>query len=124
MFYRVPSVITGNLIMSVRNQRNLFGYDLQHQFYEGIYRITFNIKLRLDERFQFSHVLVTDMSFVWAWMYRNSLSTKLFAGFCHLQYIWIITSSGIANGRNFVDIYTKSCHFLNKICPFIYTLFH
>jgi hypothetical protein len=46
------------------------------------------------------------MPFVGARMHRNALGTETFAVQSHFYHIGVIASAGIADGRNFIDIYT------------------
>ena len=110
VFDGVPAMITRQLVVAVRHQRYLRRHHLQHQFGKRINGISLDVKLCSDNRTNVTHVLIADVSLVRSRMHRNALRTKHFHIARHLQYIGVITASGIAQCGDFVDIYTQFRH--------------
>jgi hypothetical protein len=80
--------------------------DFQNQVDKVFGWISLNIEFCRQSWFQSPDIQVSDMPFIGAWMDRNSISTKLFTIECHLQDIWQISSPGISQGGDFIDIDT------------------
>ena len=59
------------------------------------------------------------MSFVWARVHGNSLRAKPFAVNGYLDYIWIVTSTRIAQGGDLVNVYGEASHGAKR-CIFIF----
>ena len=92
----VPTVVTRDLVMTVRHQCHLLGSHLQYQFDERVDGVALDIELRGNQRFQVSYVLVADVPLVRTRVYGDTLCAKLFYVPCHRQYVRVIATSGIA----------------------------
>jgi hypothetical protein len=67
--------------------------------------VTFDVKLSFQNGFQVPYVRISDVPFVWTWMYGDAFGPKTLAVQCHLAYIGHIASSGVADGGYFIDVY-------------------
>lgn len=103
----VPSVVAGDLIMSVRHQGDLCGTVLKDEGDEFRDGIAFDVELCCEQWFQIAHILIADVSLVGPWMNRDTLCTKAFAVLRHLQDIGIVAASRIADSGHFIDIYAE-----------------
>ena len=106
VFQCVPARIRGYRIFGVRHQRHLRRPHLLYQVNEFRYRISFNVEFDIDERLDLPYVTISYMSFIRSRMDGNSFCSESFAVASRFFHVRQISAPGIAERRDFVDIYT------------------
>ena len=72
----VPPVIRSNLSWCVWNQCYLGRAYFFHQIDKATLRIALDVELCLQDGFQVSHILISDVTFVRTWMYSDSVCSE------------------------------------------------
>jgi hypothetical protein len=77
----------------------------------------------VNHRPEIGHILVANVALIRTRVHRDALSTIFLTAFGSQNKIRNLTTSRIANGGNFVDVYTKFRHsFVPKKTGFLYFL--
>ena len=97
-------MVAGYLVVGIGHQCHLCGFHLKHQINILADGVSLDVELCGDDGADIPHILISDVSLIGAWMHGNTLCTKFFAVYCHLQDIGIVASSGIAHRGHFIDI--------------------
>jgi len=102
---RIPAVVAGQLTGGIGYQRDLFRFYFQYQIYEFLFTtIAFYVEFGVNERTQGPNIGITDMSLIGTWMHSNTVGPERLRIECHLQQVRIISTPGITQGGEFVDI--------------------
>ena len=105
----IPTVVAGDLVVTIGHEGDLCRTVLEHQSDELRDGIAFNVELRRQQRLQVAHVLITDMALVGTGVNRDALSAEALAVLCHAQHVGIVAPARIANSGYFIDVYTEFC---------------
>ena len=111
VLYAVPAGIGGESVGSIGHERYLIGFDFFYQIYELTFGVALYIELGSEIRFEYVDIGVSDMSFVRAGVYRDTVGSETLAVESYLQYIRYITATCIAECGYFIYIYTQTNHY-------------
>ena len=111
VLYAVPAGIGGESVGSIGHERYLIGFDFFYQIYELTFGVALYIELGSEIRFEYVDIGVSDMSFVGAGVYRDTVGSETLAVESYLQYIRYITATCIAECGYFVYIYAQTNHY-------------
>ena len=110
----IPAMIGGDLARFIRYKGNLVGAGFKNKVNEFLIpAVAFNIKFRYNYFPDLAHIIVTDVSFIWTWMNRYTISTESLSIHCSFQYIRIITSPAVAERGDFINVYGEFDHEAN-----------
>jgi hypothetical protein len=105
VFDGVPPVIAGQLSLLIGNQGYLVGTGGQHKVNELLLpTVTLNIEFGSNDFFERYDIAVSDMSFVGAGVNSNTVGPHLLNIDGYFKQIGVITSSGITQGSELVDV--------------------
>ena len=96
--------------MPVGHECHLCGHHLEYQFGKRIDGIAFDVKLCGHPWTNVAHILIAYVALVGTGMNGNAFCTKCFGVKSHCQHVGVVSSAGVAESGNFIDIYTQSCH--------------
>ncbi len=107
---RVPAGVRSNRILSIGNQGDLVGLDLQDKINERWDWVTFYVELCGYQRFDFSDVRISDVSFIRPGMNCDAFGAEPLTINRRLGYIWHVSPACVPDCGDFVDVDTESCH--------------
>src|SRR5690606_18839628 len=97
-------------IGSIRHQRCLCRPYLLNDFEVTFIRVSFYVKLSRDDVFKLNNITISYVSLVRSWVYCYALGTEAFTIGSRFEHIRIISSAGVSECSEFVNIDTEFSH--------------
>ena len=105
----VPSVVAGQLVERIGDERDLRGADVADEFHEGFPRVALDIELGGDDPAQVIDIAASDMPLIGAGVDGDALRAESFAVACKAEHIGHVSSARIAQSRHLIYIDAQSC---------------
>ena len=102
----IPAMIAGQLVMRVGHESDLGRNHLEHQIDKVGFRVALYVEFRSKAWLEVQDILMTDMTLVGPGVYRDALCTETLAVQGHTHHVGIVGTSGVADCRHLIDIYT------------------
>ena len=105
-----PSRVACEHIRRVGDKRDLLRLHLADHGDKIVAWIAFNIEFGVDHLTQITHIRVRDVTRIWTRMDRDSICPKRLNALGRQDHVGFVSTSGVAQGGNFVDVDAEASH--------------
>ena len=105
-----PSRVACEHVRRVRNKRDLLWLDVANHRHKIVARVALDVEFGVDHATQIAHVFVGDVSRIGPRVNRDAVRPKRLNALSRQDHIGFVSTAGVAQGGNFVDVDAEASH--------------